>query len=253
MIALATCFWKRPDLSRFFMEYWHRLAGALPLLLYGAVSPEDPFYEEHLRVASHLPVWRMFDVPNEKLWLKFDTLVAEHIRNDPEAKAVLQGLLVMGSDDIANRSYVRIVDVMLETCDFIQPGSCIMFEPETGLMSLLNGFDGGAGRAYSRHLLEKRNWHVWESNEDTFFSIDNHNKILALNASRRSVTLPVTSDTPWQIMDIKSAEEKLNMWFWSDFSPEQNPLATWLDARDTIERHFPDAFECTGAAPASAA
>jgi hypothetical protein len=167
-IALITTIWKRPHLTEFFLRYWDDVSEYLAsesyidLDLYAALSPEDEHYDSHRECLDGLS-WEYVDAPNTNLWEKWNA-VCHSVYVSPRP---CNGVVIFGSDDIATPSFIEVLDVTLRSgADYIQPNGCIMFHPDSGGMSFLNGFAGGAGRAVSAELFYKLEGKLWVNNED---------------------------------------------------------------------------------------
>lgn len=234
----------RPTLTEFVLRYWSDARTTLAsmgvhLLPWAALSPEDEHLDHFESLCLNLG-WDYAIVPNEPLWEKWNGLL-KAVRDSSQANC--DGILVMGSDDIATHSYVYAVEALIKSgVDFVQPSGCVMFEPYTGRMSFLGSFTGGAGRVFSKRFADLVDWKLWTPNKD-LISVDHHqvNLVHSLGKQIRVSDLPITMQSEWQIMDIKSIEGE-NMWDWEQFDPDKNTLCYWLDAVATCESAFPGYF-----------
>ena len=235
--------YKRRHLTEFVLRYTaeqrDRLKGEIELDLWAGLSPDDPHLQEFEELCSELG-WNYAIVQNNPLWMKWNALVDQMVKSVPVRD--IKGVLVMGSDDLANDAFVRGIWALLNSSvEYIQPTGCIMFHPESGNMSFLSAFQGGAGRAFSLSLCEKANWQLWAENED-MKSVDIWQQKHLLQFAEKKSQLPVTMLSEWQMIDIKTSGGD-NMWDWQQFSPNVNILTQWLEAEGTLNEAFPGYFE----------
>jgi hypothetical protein len=217
----------------------HRLANDIELDLWAVVSDEDPHLESH---KEHLDKngFQWIAHSNELLWQKWKALM-KHVQLSYNWESPHNlGVLVMGSDDIATAPFVELGAMMLKYgAPCVQPTGCIMFHPETGRMSYIEAFNGGAGRFFHRDVLVASDFALWQQNTD-FSSVDLYQQYIMKEYGIEA--MPCTPDTPWAMMDIKS---EWNMWDWDQFSPDVNIITKWLNGPAVIDKHFPYAFEAT--------
>ena len=237
--------YKRRQLTEFVLRYWaelkERVSNDVPMDLWAALSPDDPHLDEFEHLCLELG-WNYAVVDNHPLWTKWNGLVKA--MRQSVAMQDVQGVLVMGSDDIANDAFVRGAWALLRSgVDYIQPTGCCMFHPESGRMSFLSAFQGGAGRVFSGNLCDRLNWKLWRDNPD-MKSVDLWQEALVKGHKDdiRMTKFPISVHGDWHMMDIKTSGGE-NMWDWEQFSPNHNILTQWLDAGQTLESTFPGYFE----------
>lgn len=229
--AILTAIWQRERVTRRCMAYMQQMQARADAMGIGEIDLYCVGSEgETSQKIANKYGYEYVEYDNHPLWKKW------------EQAALLAGggydcYLIMGADNICTPAYLAAAHIYVRAgYQYMQPSQCAFYEPVSKRMSLLQGFDGGAGRVFGQKLYKKLKGKLWHPN--TLSSMDHYQKVLVHMSTeyQERAHLPLTLETPWQLIDIKHG----GMWPWSDYDPHRNPLCKEVNARPYIEHFFPD-------------
>jgi len=238
-IAAITTIYRRPLLTNIVLRHWAWLRDQLvfDLEIFTAVSPDD---DPNLGMLSVPSCVTLVEAPNDPLGRKWNTVARKAAGIDPDA------LLVFGSDDLVSAGYLNLVASLVEYGhDYVEPDSCHFYDAASGKCSELTGAMIGAGRTFSRGVLEAVP-HLWG---EVHRSPD-HNQATVLRDAgflpyriRLAEHHTLRSGRP-VIMDVKT---DVHRWPFRDFTPTVNPQCQWADGQALLDSCFPTAAEAVPA------
>lgn len=190
-LGLLTALWKRPALTRAFLDYWAELqVPGVDLMRVAAYS--------ELTGMPH-PGWYYVAHPNEPLTDKWNA--GMHMMRGAAPEAVM----VMGSDDFAAPEYVQeACRLIQEGADLVIPRQLYLYEAATGRMLRGRFTRVGAGITFSRRLLQQLDWQPWAPGRP--LGLENAMES-RLRYSRAKYHTEYVDEAV--IVDVKTAE---NMW-----------------------------------------
>jgi len=225
----VTALWQRHDLTRIVLEWYARLRPqlAMPIDLIAVVS-ED----QSAQVAEKLG-WRVVEHPNHPLSDKFNAGVQA-------CSASCDGVIVIGSDDIACRSVFEHHDRLLSNgvsfagfldqymLDLPSWRCCYFRYPKKHRRF---GEPVGVGRLLGRRLLEATSWSPWPAGLDKVLDYGMTKKAAKAGFECESFSL---LDVGAKTVDLKGSGT--NMWGYNRLAK----VSRRADA-DEVLAHFQDA------------
>jgi hypothetical protein len=194
-IAVLTTVWQRHALERLILAYYATLrvpGHRLRLVVVGseglasiAIAPCDALYVES---------------PNQPLGAKWNVGLLACQLLDVDA------VMVTGSDDIINARAIEVLMEGLRGVDWVQPDGAWMWDMETDRHAWMR-FDPGAGRIYSRKLLERIGWRLWD--EEATVKLDGSALDTLIKARARRREVESLHRQGGVILDIKTGT---NLW-----------------------------------------
>lgn len=142
------------------------------------------------------------DTPNRPLGSKWNAALS--------AAVEVQGataFMILGSDDFISMEWVQAVSAALDAGHhYITPTSCAAVEPATGRACLMTdrnraGRAFGAGRVYSRHLVETVGMPHWTPTKEGGLDTDAHQRVMAYGFAEH----PIDTQRP-PVCDVKTAD-----------------------------------------------
>ena len=204
-IVLGTAIWGRDELTRIVLSYYKELSRYYDLELIAIGSEGDVS-----RSIAYDCGWDYIEHLNYPLTDKFNML--SRIAGDYDN---MDAFMLIGSDDLVNRhvfnhyfkTYNRDTQHMLgfEKCYFYD--ACLNKLYDFNGYKIMNGSSIGAGRIFSRSVLEKADYQLWIPSDK--------NRGLDINCSKRlkELNIPeyaISSMSPEAvIIDVKT-DENLN-------------------------------------------
>lgn len=164
-IAIVTALWGRPELTRIILDYYKRMADCddLELVLLCAVSRTQ---DTSVAMQSG---WHTVYTPNDPLSQKFNKLFETVKAMQPDA------VLLTGSDDLIQKSIVKHYadNYTADTPDLVGLKDIYFYGIEAQKALYWNGWGDrmhskgiprtiGAGRLFSRRILEMMQWRPWQ-------------------------------------------------------------------------------------------
>jgi hypothetical protein len=194
MIALITTIWKRHELTEIVFKYYKEIAKKYDLILIAAGSEG----EESRKAAKG---WKYIEVDNYPLTYKHNALLSEARNYNPD------GVILIGSDDlIAKEQFDLYFSFTPDESKYIGFSSCYFYDTEEKQMRYFKGYGQtiGAGRYFSKKVLDKCDWQLWEGEQ---------NKSLDANCKRRLASLGIQEEkiTGGCIIDIKHEANLTNI------------------------------------------
>ena len=158
-LGLVTAMWKRPALTKAFMEHWARLeVPGVDWVRVAVISPEDDtlFPRPLARTRPTIPDvdgWEFALSPNEPLSDKFNAGFRALRAFDVDVA------IVVGSDDFATTDFVEaLLRKHRSGAHFVVPSGLYALCADTGEACFMDRPHIGTGRLLSRSLLDKLGW-----------------------------------------------------------------------------------------------
>jgi len=216
-IVLLTAIHRRHGVAERMLRHHAAVAAGLQdvcrLRLAAVCSPEDaPFME---RMATELDLFwiEQSNWPLSKKWQRGLEFAADAVAAD--------AVMVLGSDDFANEAYFRLaVERLGDGCPGFGPDSLWFQQQSTGALGRWVGplwiesgaerfpAPAGAGRVFSRGLLEAVRWRLWEF---TCNALDTYCSKLLNKSGHRLEVLPMADRPASAIVDLKDGRN-LHPW-----------------------------------------
>lgn len=155
--------WKRPDTTRIVYKSMRNAEANSEheLILFAAISPDDPFKDQHVAYAEEFNVGYSTQVKNYPLSDK------SNLRSELARQLDWEYAIVMGSDDIVSPGFFSIYDQTIEDGGELQGLTDIHFLREDGQLLYFAGYGRerqesiGAGRLIKRTVFDRCNWILW--------------------------------------------------------------------------------------------
>ena len=216
-LAIVTCLWQRAVLERFTLEYWSRLTVPgieLEIVAVGSEGdasrsrcPQEAIYTE----TDNLPLGRKHNVG-----------LATACLVDPDA------VMTLNSDNLINADAISHICRSLKDADWVQPHGVYMWDVLTDRL-MYAYFDTGAGRVYSRRLLDRLEWELWPDEANVKLDGQAQDRIIQARGRRYE------AEPGGAILDIKTAT---NMWTWDDINAILQPAPIDTTATDLLRESF---------------
>lgn len=180
-IVIVTAMWRRPHLTSIMLDsaamQKARLAGEIELDV--AVAGSEGVWSRYL-AESHGAYY--VEVENKPLGAKWQAALGLARQFRPDA------VLVLGSDNVCNDALLRFWAERLALGDeYIGLFDAYQWNPSVGTLVHWDGYEGlragepiGSSRCFSRGLLDRLGWHLWEPG---------YNRGLDWSATKRLETL----------------------------------------------------------------
>lgn len=154
--------WKRPVLTRIVLGYYQNLAREIPGITLLAVGSEG-----HNSFSScFMSDWNYIEYPNLPLASKLNALSREVERYDADA------MMLVGSDNLISRDIIKYYmnQYGSATPEMIGMRGCYYYDVNTDTSYHLTDQPGesrkysmGAGRLFSKKVLEKTGYNLWDA------------------------------------------------------------------------------------------
>lgn len=195
-IGIALPLWGRPRITGIVLDYYAALqVPGVELVLVAMTSPEDP------NPPARHPAWEYVEAPNSPLSDKWNAGVRS-------LKDRVDGLLVLGSDDLITAGYITQASKLLHHFDFVYGSASHFLDSVTGRMCRVRVRRLGAGRTLGRELLEKLDWAPWPEGVERGCDGAMDRRIVAVFPLFRERRME-TDNEKRVVLDIKS---DVNMW-----------------------------------------
>lgn len=228
MDSIITCLWRRPNLTKRFLDYYRQR----DFYRVCVTSPEDPYADTYDYTG-----WHRVEYTNASVSDKHTAGMKALKDTD------VTGCFVLGSDDFMNDRYVEEVKKLNK--DHVMINGMYFYDEATYRAAFLREAYCGAGRYISRKALEAMNFVGWPNKRNK--SLDHSQTRLLENAGFGATMLKCTVDDDFGIVDVKSAE-KQNIWSYDrimrskasgskEWKPDSNALAIRVDKKH-LDRLF---------------
>lgn len=210
-IGLLTALWRRPELSRFVLQYYNTIRkahGDIDLRLY-AVGSEG----QASRQVAESSGFSYVEVPNKPLGAKWNAGLSAMRGDDPDA------VVIVGSDDILDTRYFdRLVELLEEGCHFAGLQDMYVLDLATLRCAYWPGYGPASGRAREpiglgrfvhREILDAVNWRLWDENAPNMLDRSMYARLAPLLGSGSQSKLFNCRRDNMLAIDIKS---DANMW-----------------------------------------
>lgn len=152
-LTIVTLLWLRPELARLMLK--HTVSIRVPgvtVRVIAVYSPEDP------DPATDVPGVIYVRAPNEPFTDKWNAGSRAARLFDPDA------LMILGSDDFVSEAYVADACWLIQSgSDYVMPGLFHFHDQATGETIRCEAIGKvGAGRTYSRRVLDVLDFRLWE-------------------------------------------------------------------------------------------
>lgn len=125
------------------------------------------------------PEIKTFQAPNAPLWRKFDA--GHELLKDGDYDACI----MIGSDDIFDDKFISLIYLLLVDHDYIGFLDIFFHDLKSGCNYYWPGYKGyregepaGAGKVYSRKMLESLNYHVFQPSGDSGLDKGCHDRVM---------------------------------------------------------------------------
>jgi len=229
-IAIATCVWRRPHLTRAMLEYYKRAAEALDshgVVLTGAVAGSE---DDDLRSPCLDAGFLYTSSPNRPLAKKWNAAVALLREQRPDA------VLVIGSDDWLSHGmlsgYARL---LRDGHDHVSLCDLYLLDAETRRCSRFRGLTG-VGCMLRRDVVERLQWQLWP--EQLNRSLDNGMK-RRLSAMQPGVSKPWIGEMAEVGQDATAIDVKTSTNLWNFDRLSRSEKCADCSPQEAL-RHFSD-------------
>lgn len=187
---------------------------ALTRLVLGTYHSDGPQIAVHSmpgdggsRLARALPAWSFYYWPNDPLGNKWQMGLHHLRRRAREFGAVL----TIGSDNLLTPAYLQRAGTLLrEGCDYIRPRTLHIYDAATGRLVRCTPAWPGAGRLYSRRLLDALGWRLWPHDATWGLDTEAQQRVERLVRRRKELTQAVIeADGDAAVLDVKTGT---NIW-----------------------------------------
>lgn len=242
-LALITTVYRRPRLTNLVLTHYAALAERMKeefeITIYAAFSRmEDPDFHD-LSYFRRLGI-RVVFAENEPLSDKWNAVSTIAYQDDPDA------LIVFGSDDLMNDTLVRLLALQVRYGhDAVTLNNCYFYHPLSRRASLLSDARIGAGRTFSRRLLQHLDGYLWPTGSHIRPDHTQNEHLEQSGHAFHFVNLPDHALPPYKpfrkpvLVDVKT---DTNRWPFSDFDPARNPQCEHIVARDLLFDSFPESI-----------
>lgn len=232
-IGILTTLWKRHDLETAVLSYWKdRILGDDPSYLDGfefdllAVGSEG---EESASVAARAG-WEYLEAPNEPLSDKWNA-GARHLRGRG-----LDGIVVMGSDDIMTAAYFfALRDMVSQGAECVQIEDLYFYDVDSGSCVYSPRCHPGAGFYIGSSVLDRLDWQPWPSGVDRRLDGQMMGRI---HGPGSPCSLRFIRDTARQGIILVDIKTNVNMWAYNEMSVN-NGREESVDADALFDLFFP--------------
>jgi len=217
-IALITGMWRRPELTNKIFSYYNNLKKELSpgIELINIVAGSEGNISRNIAEKNN---WVYVECKNTPLNLKFNLALQKAKEFNPDY------VVVAGSDNIISKGIFTNVyaKTNAEILGFLD---AYIYSEELQQLLLWNGYtcerEGecvGGGRTYSRSVLEKLNWEIWDKSKPINSSLDLQAYKRCCKAKIKFQTLRLRDINEF-IVDIKSKENITNFAIFVGISDE---------------------------------
>ena len=213
-VAIVTAVWKRHPLERLTLQYWHdikvpghrfrQVVVGSEGLASMAIAPCDALYIE---------------APNSPLSRKWDYGIMAARLLDVDA------VMLVNSDGILNVRAIELLLDGLKGADWSQPDGVWMWDARTNRLKWFE-MDTGSGRVFSRDLLSRMDWKVW--NCDANMKLDGRAMDQLIQHRARRHEVRNLRKLGGVVLDIKTG---INLWSYD----EMDALLEPQESDETIE------------------
>jgi hypothetical protein len=241
-VVILTTVWGRPALTRAVLAYYVQVAVGLAvrgieLEVLAVTSTEDPDPPDLMR--DRWERVSMCNASNDDLCSKWNAGVRAALEAWPD----LGALITVGSDDLLTWEYIDLATRLIRYGHkTLSPDVCHFYDWETGRAVKLKPFFGGAGRVFSRDVIDALGGQLWPGDYDRS-DPDLNPDILQLQHLRRAgysderlrLDDHVTLDRFPMVLDIKTGD---NIRPFANFDPAANHACIDVNG-ERIRGHFP--------------
>lgn len=197
-LAIVTAFHGRPEISEVFHLGIRRLQARFDVRLFAAVTEGHVSNAVLCELTDTTYVWH----DNVDLGAKHNAAMALARAWEPDA------VMVLGSDDLVSGDYAMwVLEQVAAGAEYLYPGAITLYSPAMGMALKLEGpiqhhrTFFGAGRVYSRSLMERMDWKPWsEVGQRKGLDNDSHFRVSFLGGDPPAKVL---EDGLPHVLDIK--------------------------------------------------
>ncbi len=229
-LGLLTTLWRRHDLARIVLRHHAGLDIPGIEIVPVAVGSEH----EAKRIADE-EGWHFVRHKNSPLSDKHNAGLRAL------AGANVDGVVVIGSDDLLNAAYFEEMAARLASGqEAIELRGIYFYDAPNDELMYANQWSTGVGRCFSSSLLRRRDWTGWESGHDRRIDITMTKPLLQWANPRTWISDLRTTDI--RVVDIKTGDGMWSFdWCKSICRPDRrHPVP---DSRAWFDRHFPGVFD----------
>lgn len=201
-IALITAMYKRPELTQFVFNYYKEMKSKLEnfVNLELFVSGSEGVKSRNLAEGNG---FNYIEIPNFPLTSKFNKVAQESKKSNPDA------VLLIGSDDIISYDtfmfYDGLINKGFDCFGFLDMYVFDLLSQKLyywiGYTNKRKGESIGLGRLYSKKVMDKLSWNLWDKNFNQ--NLDGINKRLLSRNNIKVETSSLKSSNSF-VLDIKT-------------------------------------------------
>lgn len=211
-IAIVTAWHGRPELTRKVAEHYRFHGG--PKI--AACTQEEA------DLIGPVEGWETVIVPQNVVSDKFNA-ACQYARG-----LGVQGVCIIGSDDLLSRSYLTEARKYIWTKQYIVPNGLYFFDQDhnRGMFMLTSGYPG-CGRILREDLLDALDWEPYEQGLMRFLEGSMAQRLMEIEHDGH--VIDVSPGTGLYVVDVKSAD---NIWPYDQFSRApyvQHMEPTWME------------------------
>ena len=222
-IGILTCIWKRPELTRYVLDYYAKMEVEGVRFSRRAVASEPIGPQRG---------WTIIQEPNRPLGKKWNQGCEEFKRTH------IDGLVVVGSDDLLNARFFEVIRDLDDNVQHAELDSLYYYDTLSGDMVYLPRAVPGAGRYFNRTYLRRAKWRLWMDGTEEHLDADPYR--WAPGVTKRRIE---SRPTGAALVDIKS---DINMWSFGYIThypglKKVDPVSTFRDEFGVMVTDIPAA------------
>ena len=214
-LALITTIWKRPELTKIVLDYYKQFPK-LELICVGSEGEKSKQLAEG---------WHYVEYKNYPVSEKHN----QALKKAKELK--VDGVILIGSDDLMSKEVFEFYQTLTPTENVVhgfsdihffdtEKGNLYYYQPNKILQSI------GTGRFFSKKILNKCNWELWDNDLNRRLDTNCTNKLKNLCIFEQILKL---SDINGFVVDVKHSENITSMEVFNGLKPiEKNIMAKKL-------------------------
>lgn len=179
-IALITPIWQRPDLTKIVLEDYRRQSKKYGFEIIVAGSEGD----KSRKLCNDL---HYIEVLNTPLSAKNNSLVKK------AKELAVDGLVMMGSDDLVSDSFWELIySYTGQEKEYIGLKECYFYDTSTRESYHFKGYARsiGAGRYFSKEVLDKAGWLLWDDSNKNYSMDSNQEDYLKSKNIKQKIINP---------------------------------------------------------------
>lgn len=226
-LTICTATFGREELSKAVLSYYPTL-DVPGVHISGVVGgwSKGKTYEANFGVDW----WNVAGVANRPLGEKWNSIIRKSRQTNPDA------VMIVGSDDLVSENWVaHVCELVASGVDLVGAHEFYMADGGSGQLRRLR-LRTGAGRTFSRKLLDMMEWQLWTDDIDDGLDSDFDRNLMECGYTFNEHTEHDLGD--YLILDIKDPSGQ-NVWSFTEMESMCASEVVHQDAKAWTERHFP--------------